>query len=259
MPLLIEPDILASARSAALTILYREKYLNLLYLLVYIRTMIVSTSAVALFDLDGTLTYHDTLMPFLAGYLARRPARLLRLWRLAPALIEYAVRGRDRGRLKSRVIRAVMGGDERAAIDAWARAYASRLGPRRKFRAAALATLEAHRAAGDHLVLLSASPDLYVPYVGRALNFERTLCTEVLWAGDRLDGALRTANRHGEEKLRCLETLRGQYPNARVTAYGNSASDLAHLARADRAVLVNAGAAARRRANRAGIATADWK
>lgn len=218
-----------------------------------------STSAIALFDLDGTLTYHDTLMPFLAGYLARRPARLWRLWRLAPALIEYAVRGRDRGRLKSRVIRAVMGGDERAAIDAWARAFASGLGPRQKFRAAALTTLEAHRAAGDHLVLLSASPDLYVPYVGRALNFERTLCTEVLWAGDRLDGALRTANRHGDEKLRCLETLRTQYPNARITAYGNSASDLAHLERADRAVLVNACAAARRLANRAGIATADWK
>jgi phosphatidylglycerophosphatase C len=239
--------------------LYREKYLKLLYLLVYIPTMVASTSAVALFDLDGTLTYHDTLMPFLFGYLARRPARLWRLWRLAPALIEYAVRGRDRGRLKSSAIRAVMGGDERAAIDAWAQAYAFGLGPRRKFRAAALATLEAHRAAGDHLVLLSASPDLYVPYVGRALNFERTLCTEVLWAGDRLDGALRTANRHGEEKLRCLERLREQYPNARITAYGNSASDLAHLERADRAVLVNARAAARRLAQRAGIATADWK
>ena len=221
--------------------------------------MIATISAVALFDLDGTLTYRDTLMPFLAGYLARHPTRLWRLWRLAPALIEYAVRGRDRGRLKSRVIRAVMGGDERASIDAWARAYASGLGARRKYRAAALATLEAHRAAGDHLVLLSASPDLYVPYVGRALNFERTLCTEVLWTGDRLDGALRSANRRGEEKLRCLEILRGQYPNARVTAYGNSASDLAHLARADRAVLVNAGGSARRRARRAGIATANWK
>jgi phosphatidylglycerophosphatase C len=254
----LEADILAIARSTAETIFNREKYFNLLYLLVYILTMSASTPAVAVFDLDGTLTFHDTLMPFLAGYLARRPVRLLRLWRLAPALLEYAIRGRDHGRLKSRVIRTVMGGEERAAIDAWARAFASGLGPRRKFRAAALATLEAHRAAGDHLVLLSASPDLYVPYIGRALNFERTLCTEVLWAGDRLDGALRTANRRGEEKLRCLETLREQYPNARVTAYGNSASDLAHLRRADRAVLVNANAAARWLADRAGIATADW-
>jgi phosphatidylglycerophosphatase C len=221
--------------------------------------MIATTSAIAVFDLDGTLTYRDTLLPFLAGYVARRPARLGRLWRIVPALVEYALRGRDHGRLKSRVIRAVMGGDERVAIDAWARKYVSGLVPRGKFRAAALAILEGHRAAGDYLVLLSASPDLYVPYIGHALNFARTLCTEVVWAGDRLDGALRTANRRGEEKLRCLETLRVQYPNARVTAYGNAASDLEHLERADRAVLVNASASARRLADRAGIATADWK
>jgi hypothetical protein len=28
---------------------------------------------VALFDLDGTLTWRDTLLPFLAGYLIRHP------------------------------------------------------------------------------------------------------------------------------------------------------------------------------------------
>ena len=158
-----------------------------------------TTTAVALFDLDGTLTFHDTLMPFLGGYLLRHPLRMLRLWQLAPALAEYA-RGRDRGRLKSRVIRAVMGGEPRAVIDAWARTYVEGLRPKRKFRAAALAALEAHRAAGDHLVLLSASPDLYVPYVGNSLRFELTLCTEVLWLGDRLDGGLKTENRRGEGK-----------------------------------------------------------
>ena len=156
------------------------------------------------------------------------------------------MRGRDRGRLKSRVIRAAMGGEERAAIDAWARAFAAGLGPRGKFRAAALATLEAHRAAGDHLVLLSASPDLYVPCIGRALSFERTLCTEVLWA--RRPARRRVAAPPiGAARKSCAVSRRcaQQYPNARLTAYGNSASDLAHLRRADRAVLVNAGAAAR--------------
>jgi phosphatidylglycerophosphatase C len=214
--------------------------------------------AVALFDLDGTLTFHDTLMPFLGGYLARHPLCALRLWRLAPALAEYAVRGRDRGRLKSRVIRAVMGGEPRDAIDAWAKSYVEGLRPKHKFRAAALAALEAHRAAGDHLVLLSASPDLYVPYIGGALNFELTLCTEVLWSGDRLDGALKSANRRGAEKMRCLEWLRSRYPGARITAYGNSASDLAHMTRADHAVLVNGSHGARRRAARAGILTDEW-
>lgn len=214
-------------------------------------------ATLALFDLDGTLTWHDTLAPFLAGYTLRHPTRLLRLWRLAPALAAYAL-SRDRGRLKSKVIRAFMGGDSRDSIDAWAERFARSLAARGMFRPAALAALDGHRAAGDHLVLLSASPDLYVPRIARLLGFERTLCTELLWRGNRLDGGLKTANRRGEEKLRCLAALRVEYPEVRIIAYGNSASDLAHLRRADRALLVNGNAAARRRAAQAGIGTADW-
>lgn len=216
-----------------------------------------AAAALALFDLDGTLTWSDTLGPFLAGYVLRHPSRLLRLWRVAPPLFAFALT-RDRGRLKSHVIRALMGGDSRESIDAWAECFARSLAPRGKFRPAALARLDVHRAAGDHLVLLSASPDLYVPRIARLLGFERTLCTELLWQGNRLDGGLKTANRRGEEKLRCLDTLRAEYPNVRIVAYGNSASDLAHMRRADRALLVNGSAAARRRAAEAGIATADW-
>jgi phosphatidylglycerophosphatase C len=218
----------------------------------------VETPRVALFDLDGTLTWRDTLVPFLAGYTLRHPARLLRLWRFAPALIGFAADGGDRGRLKSRMIRAVMGGDARAAIGLWAQQFVAALESRGVFRPAALAALAAHRSAGDHLVLLSASPDLYVPLIGRALGFERTVCTEVRWRGDRLDGELCTPNRRGEEKVRCLEALRTLYPGASIIAYGNSGSDLAHLRRADRALLVNANSAARRAAADAGIPAADW-
>jgi phosphatidylglycerophosphatase C len=213
---------------------------------------------VALFDLDGTLTHHDTLFPFLTGYAVRHPARLLRLWRLVPAFLGYALAGRDRGLLKSRAIRAVMGGDARPLIEAWAERFVADLHPKGAFRAAGLAVLEAHRSAGDRLVLLSASPDLYVPMIGRLLRFERTVCTEVRWDGERLNGTLRTANRHGEEKVRCLEQLRADYAHAQVTAYGNSLSDIPHLERADRALLVNGNAGARRAAARVGIPTAVW-
>ncbi len=212
----------------------------------------------ALFDLDGTLTHRDTLVPFLAGYVARHPARLARLWRLAPAVLGYALGGRDRGLLKSRAIRAVMAGDSRTLIDGWAERFVAELRPRGAFRASGLAVLEAHRSAGDRLVLLSASPDLYVPLIGRLLGFERTVCTEIRWDGDRLDGALRTPNRWGAEKVRCLEQLRDDYEQATVTAYGNSSSDIPHLALVERALLVNGNAAARRGAARAGIPTGEW-
>jgi phosphatidylglycerophosphatase C len=212
---------------------------------------------VALFDLDGTLTWRDTLLPFLAGYLIRHPQHLWALWRLLPMLAAYVAQ-RDRGALKSRAIRMVMGGASRASVDAWAEVFVDSLQSRHMLRPAALAALGAHRASGDHLVLMSASPDLYVPRIGRLLGFERTLCTEVLWRGDRLDGHLKTPNRYGEEKLRCLAWLRTQYPAVRIVAYGNSASDLIHMREADGAILVNGNAAARRHAAGSGIATAEW-
>lgn len=211
----------------------------------------------ALFDLDGTLTWRDTLLPFLLGFVRRRPVRALRAWRLPLALFRYW-RDRDRGALKSSVIRMLMRGEARPVLDAWAQKFVVQLKTKQRFRPVALAVVEAHRAAGDHLVLLSASPDLYVPRIGEMLGFERTVCTEVEWQGERLDGRLKTPNRRGEEKLNCLARLRKQYSGLPVIAYGNSASDLDHLRQADRALLVNGNNAARRLAAKWKVAVSYW-
>jgi phosphatidylglycerophosphatase C len=212
---------------------------------------------IALFDLDGTLTWRDTLLPFLLGFLRRRPHRALGLWRMPLALAHYW-QYRDRGALKSSVIRMLMRNEKRSVLDAWAQSFVAALKPQHRFRPLALAVVETHRAAGDHLVLLSASPDLYVPQIGRLLGFERTLCTEMEWRGERLDGGLKTPNRRGEEKLHCLAWLREQYPGSPVIAYGNSASDLDHLRHADRALLVNGNSAARHLAAKFNIAVSYW-
>jgi len=108
-------------------------------------------------------------------------------------------------------------------------------------------------------VLLSASPDLYVPHIGQLLGFAQTICTELRWRGDRLDGTLSSANRLGEEKRRVLESLRALHPGQRLVAYGNSASDLIHLRQADQGLLVNASGKARAQARRLGLATSDWR
>jgi phosphatidylglycerophosphatase C len=211
----------------------------------------------ALFDLDGTITRHDTLAPYLAGYLRSHPARLARLAPALGALVRFAFVDSDRGALKSAWIRAVLGGASRAEVEALTAGFVPRLlGD--GLHADARTAIATHRDAGDHLVLLSASPNLYVPAVGRALGFAETVCTGVEWQGDRLSGRLTTANRRGAEKVRCLEALRQAHPQLPIVAYGNSASDLAHLALADRGVLVNGSPAARRRATELGVARAVW-
>ena len=213
---------------------------------------------IALFDLDGTLTWRDTFLPYVAGYWLRHPRRWPRAWRVLPALAIYAFAGRDRGALKARLIRLTMAGLDRDAVREWSAAYVRGLPARKAFRPAALARLARHRDAGDLLILLSASPDLYVPAIGAALGVQRTICTEVRWSGDTLDGALASPNRRGEEKRRCLEALRAEYPGRPFSAYGNGLSDLAHLRAADHGVLVNGSRAARRAARDAGLETEHW-
>jgi phosphatidylglycerophosphatase C len=212
----------------------------------------------AVFDLDGTLTRHDTLLPYLAGFVRRHPRRLARLPQVLPAIGRFALGLADRGAVKSAAIRAVLGGRDRSEIDAWTREFVSRLLDR-GLRADALAALEAHRRAGDLLVLLSASPDLYVPAIARALGFAQSVCTEVEWQGDRLSGRLRTPNRRAAEKAACITTLRREHPGLKMSAYGNAASDLEHLALADRATLVNGGVRARRAALRQNVDCVTWR
>jgi phosphatidylglycerophosphatase C len=209
------------------------------------------------FDLDGTLTRRDTLWPYIAGFLRGHPARIPGLLRALPAVVRFAWRG-DRGELKAAAIQAALGGVRRAELDAWTGAFVATLLERGLFDDAR-ATLEAHRRHGDSLALLSASPDLYVPDIARALGFAESMCTGIEWRGDQLVGRLVTPNRRGAEKARCLGALRRLHPELEVVAYGNAESDLEHLALADRAVLVNGSARARRRAARLGVACRTWR
>lgn len=213
---------------------------------------------IAVFDLDGTITRHDTLVPYLSGYAILHPAGCWRLWRLPFSLTRFAVGLSDRGRLKSSLIRQVMLGAPRDEVLAWSEEFCrSRLPPLLMPRA--LAAVERHRAAGDRLVLLSASVDLYVPAIGRHLGFEETICTGVSWNGDALEGRLTTENRRGIEKRRVIESLRQHNPEARLAAYGNASSDFDHLLAVDEPLVVNASPATRRRARAAGLPCADWR
>lgn len=212
----------------------------------------------AVFDLDGTITRHDTLVPYLLGYARRHPAGLWRLWRLPFSLVHYLLGLSDRGRLKSSLIRQVMLHALRADVEAWSDEFCRVRLPALVYPSA-LAAIERHRAAGDRLVLLSASVDLYVPAIGKALGFDETLCTGISWAGDRLEGRLTTPNRRDEEKRRCIEQLRARHPGAIIAAYGNADSDFPHLLAVESPRIVNGSAATRRKAAALGLPVDDWR
>lgn len=212
---------------------------------------------IAVFDLDGTITHRDTFVSYLRGWLRRHPARRRPLAVLA-SMLRFFLKGRDRGRLKSDLLRACMSGATQTEVDAWSDEFVAALDAR-SLCPGALAAIATHRAAGDRLVLLSASVDLYVPRISRRLGLDETICTGVAWSDGRLDGALTTPNRRGLEKRSCIEALRERFPGVPMAAYGNSGSDLAHLAAVDQPMLVNGDHRARRAARRLGMPVADWR
>ena len=110
------------------------------------------------FDLDGTITRRDTLAGYVFGFACRRPWRLLGYLGVLPTLLRFALRRADHGELKGRVIRGVMGGASQEEIRAWTAIWVPRLLAHGVFPEA-LAAIAQHRAAGDRLVLMSATVD----------------------------------------------------------------------------------------------------
>jgi phosphatidylglycerophosphatase C len=213
----------------------------------------------AVFDLDGTVTRRDTLLPYVTGYLNRQ-----RWWgwpgmlRVVPTVARYALGKADPGQLKASFIKSTLAGATRSELSAWTEKFVRVLLEEGLF-GEARSKISAHREAGDRLVLMSASTDLYVPAVARSLGFHEVTCTAVRWDGERLRGDLATPNCRGPEKTRCLKELQQRYPDLPSVAYGNARSDIDHLQAATRGVLVNGSATARQMAAGVGVACVTWQ
>ena len=182
---------------------------------------------VAAFDFDGTLTWRDTFVPFLARGLGW-PRFVLALLQCSPWLAGYALRLVRNDVAKQKLMRLTLKGRSAAEMDAWTTRWLERDFPG-QLRPQAMAQLAAHQRAGHCCVMVSASPDIYLPRVARQLGFDGLICTEMAVNGDRLTGLMRTPNCYGEQKvLRLTAWVRERFgADAAVTlhAYGDTSGD----------------------------------
>ena len=73
----------------------------------------------AVFDLDGTITHRDTLLPYVMGFPMSAPRKYLgMLYSLLDRLLLFVLRLRDHGDVKSAFIRSTLRGQPRAKIEA---------------------------------------------------------------------------------------------------------------------------------------------
>jgi HAD superfamily hydrolase (TIGR01490 family) len=196
--------------------------------------------AVAAFDFDGTLTRRDSLLPFLVS--VRGAAATARAVVAESPLFGRVLLGRaSRDEAKEALLTRLLAGADLQQLSESGQAFADRL-VTREIRPAMRRRLDWHRRAGHRVVIVSASPTLYLDAAGRGLGVDAVLATELeVGAEGRLTGRLAGRNCRGDEKARRLRAWldgSGHEPSSPVWAYGDSQGDTEMLALADVAVWV---------------------
>lgn len=185
---------------------------------------------VAAFDVDGTLTVRDCVLPFLrrVGGVRALSGAMIRSPR---SLLTDLVR-RDRDQIKKRFVRAAFAGQDVERVNELGVAFAYEVSEQ-WMRADVAARLRWHQREGHAVVLVSASLGPYLTPLGDMLGVDAVLCTELEESGGRFTGELMGANCRGEEKVRRLASwskASGLGDVGPTYAYGDSAGD-AHMLR----------------------------
>ena len=92
-----------------------------------------------------------------------------------------------------------------------------------------------HSAQGHRLILLSASPELYLREWAERNGFSTVIGTRLETVGGRVTGRIDGRNCHGAEKVDRLRSELGDLGDYEIYSYGDSRSDLILLDQIDHA------------------------
>lgn len=191
------------------------------------KPVISHAPGLALFDFDGTLTYGDSLFPFLREA-SGLPRFLLNIALCSPTLVAYRFGWMENHRAKEKVLRrflkAVSAPDFRRACGRFAEGRMQRL-----LNSKALERVRWHQSMGHKTVLISASLEDYLLPWAKANGFDLVVCTRLKFRGDAFTGDFEGGNCHGEEKVRRLKEIIHDLPGYVIYAYGDSRGDLPML------------------------------
>lgn len=190
----------------------------------YART--VAGSGLALFDFDGTITSADTFTPFL--YFASSRLRIaLGTLLLSPHILVYRLGLLAASPMRQRAAKVTLRGRAESEIRAIGAEYAKRVIPG-VVRPHALERIAWHKARGDHVVVVSASLDVYLRAWCDAHELD-LIAVDLVSRNGVLTGVYENGDCDGAEKAR---RVRARYDLASydtVYAYGDTHGDDALL------------------------------
>lgn len=187
---------------------------------------------VAAFDFDGTLTYRDSLLPFLL-YVSGVPMFVRHMFASLPTLAGYALGMIANDVAKQRLLTRFFAGAPIEQLRIKAEQFSALKLPA-LIRPDALRRLAWHKQQGHRCVVISASLELYVRPWALQAGFEEVLASRLECLADGgVSGKLLEGNCFGSEKVRRLEALLDGRSGYTLYAYGDSRGDKELLASAD--------------------------
>ncbi len=195
-----------------------------------------NTTTVAAFDLDGTLTEGGSVFHWLRYVAGTRAAYSAALSLLLPLTIGAIRSGSAADSAKERLFHKLLAGRNVSEVTEQSREFILHH-LEHEGRAHVVTRLKWHLEQGHEVVIVSASPQLYVDVVAETLGAKGGCGTRLgVDARSKLTGSYLGNNCRGSEKIRRLQEWiaaqnLGQTPT--VYAYGNSRGDLKMLKSAD--------------------------
>lgn len=164
-------------------------------------------SALAIYDMDKTITRRATFTPFLIhASLRLAPWRLLLLPAVAATTLAYGLKLIDRARLKEINYSLMIGrGTAPERLDPVIASFADRQIVS-NILPGARASIAADRAAGRRLVMATASYRIYAAAIAERLGFRDVIATETsLDARGRIIARIDGTNCYGDSKLAMIQ------------------------------------------------------
>ena len=187
----------------------------------------------ALFDFDGTLYKHDSILAFCLFYYRKKPLRVWRVMMQVYALVLWKSKRINTSTFKSKFICFIASDSDqevrRMATQFWKN--------KDEFNEELLLALKSCQAENLCVVVVSASPDLFILPACEKLGIKYVVSTTLLI---HKDGYTLGTNCRGSEKT---SRLRDLFPTQRIVqAYSDNTDDLPLLQAAEQGFLVKKGA-----------------
>ena len=187
---------------------------------------------IALFDLDGTITYKDTMFEFIKFTVGKGPM----IFGFAQETISflYYFSGRiSNGELKEKFLARIFRGWTKDDLNSAGENFGLKKLPQ-LIRPGALEKINWHKSNEHRVVIVSASAGIWLEAWCRSQDIE-LISTQFQFSNGRFTGRFKGENCYGPEKIRRIKEEINLESYDHIYAYGDSSGDTEMLALAHEA------------------------